>query len=216
MRHPRVAVAWTLLAAAMVAGCHRSTPPDNTFLYAAAYDSRGDQSPRFNFVGGPDAGASIQMPEGAASALSIQLISQSHGVLQGTITSADPGILQVIPLSDGTGYGFLASTAGATNVVITINGQTVQTIPATVQPPPASSIPPGLDAGALAALQLMDLNPPNAAGTTADDASASEADADEPQATDSSPVEGTDASVSPGADATQDVAPDQDASVDAD
>jgi hypothetical protein len=37
-----------------------------------------------------------------------------------------------------------------------IDGQTVQTIPVTVGAPPASSIPPSIDAGALVALQNMD------------------------------------------------------------
>jgi hypothetical protein len=156
MRASTHVVATLALTSIAVAGCHHA-PPDNAFAFVSAEDQRGDVSATFDFGRAPDrdAAPTIQIPEGAAVALDVALIAVSGGTLQGTLQSANPNVLQVIP-DDGNGYGFLGAGAGATTLAIVINGQTVQTIPVTVSAPPASSIPPSIDAGALFALQNMD------------------------------------------------------------
>jgi hypothetical protein len=149
-------VAALALTSIAVAGCHHAAP-DNAFALASAEDQRGDVSATFDFVADPhrDAGPTIRIPEGAAVALDVELIAVSGSPLQGTLQSANPNVLTVIP-DDGNGYGFLGAGAGTTSLAIVIDGQTVQTIPVTVGAPPASSIPPSIDAGSLVALQNMD------------------------------------------------------------
>lgn len=198
MRVSPVAIAWLARMSfiAALAGCgHRSTP-DESFSHVSVYYRRGDQSPKIDFVGSRDAGPSIQMPEGTASALSLQFISQSQGILRGTLQSVDPGVLQVIPLSDGTGYGFLGAATGTTNVVVSVGGQTVQMVPASVSAPPASSLPPPIDAGALVALQNIDQNQPGASSSSPLDAGATDAGSGDAAPIDSS-ASAADASAAP-------------------
>jgi hypothetical protein len=99
-------------------------------------------------------------------------------------------VLQVLPLSNGAGYGFLGVAAGTASIVVTVKGQTVQTIPATVLPPPASSLPADIDAGALLAFQSSDeaaQNPqppmPEASGPDVDAIDAESVDAGPTDAT---------------------------------
>ena len=91
----------------------------------------------------------IFVPEGSAASAHIELISYSDNVLGGgNIQSTDPSILQVVAsATDPSGYVFLGVSAGATSVQVTVNGQPVQTVNATVPWPPASSLPPTIDAG---------------------------------------------------------------------
>jgi len=49
-----------------------------------------------------------------------------------------------------------------------VNGQQVQTVYATVLPPPASSLPPTIDAG-IQPIVTVDAGPPDADATSADD-----------------------------------------------
>jgi hypothetical protein len=81
--------------------------------------------------------------------------------------SSDPSVIVIV------GGG-----AGTTSVAVLVNGATVQTILATVGPPPASSLPPSIDAGALVALQNAQPPAPSSQNDAAVEASASDAGTD--------------------------------------
>jgi hypothetical protein len=115
----------------------------NSFRSARVTNQTGDPVAVINLA------SMISVPEGSAASAHIELISYSDNVLGGgDIQSTDPSILQVVAsATDPSGYVFLGVRAGATRVQVTVNGQPVQTVNATVPGPPASSLPPTIDAG---------------------------------------------------------------------
>ncbi|MGO9837620.1 MAG: hypothetical protein ACLP1X_25810 [Polyangiaceae bacterium] len=172
MRIPLIVVATAL---ALASGCQKAK--DNSFWYVAAAGPYGDPSATVEF-GGPYGPATpeIRIREGSAVARDIVFFSHSSGHLPGTLQSQNSSVLQVIPLSSpDAGYGFIGVAAGATSVVATLDGQTVETVAAIVEAPPPSSIPPSIDAGALVALQNLDEEDANAQDGGALDASVPDA-----------------------------------------
>jgi len=125
------------VVSALAAGCH-----DNSYMSASVTNQKGDPAAVIDFK------AAISIPEGSAATADIALISHSNKVLSGDIQSGDPTVLRILRLTtDPSGYAFLGSTSGKTSVLVTINGQQVQSVSATVVAPPTSSLPPTVDAG---------------------------------------------------------------------
>ena len=110
---------------------------------ASVTDQVGDPNAILDFANG------ISIPEGSAASADIALMSQRNDTLAGgNIESADPTVLDVVPVATNpSGYAFLGVNAGTTGVQVSVTGQLVQTVSATVTPPPASSLPPTLEAG---------------------------------------------------------------------
>ena len=130
-----LAVAFTF---ALATGCS-----NNGYRSASVTNQTGDPAAVLDFA------SSISIPEGSAASAHIALMSQSNNVLGGgNIQSANPRVLEVVASSaDSSGYVFLGVSTGETSVQVTVNGQPVQTVYATVLQPPASSLPPTIDAG---------------------------------------------------------------------
>jgi hypothetical protein len=137
---------------------------NNGYGSASVSAQTGDPSAVLDFAG------AISIPEGSAASAHIDLMSQSNKVLTGgNIQSPNPSVLQIVGSStDPSGYVFMGVSAGTATVQVTVNGQEVQTVVATVLPPPASSLPPTIDAG-IEPVVSVDAGPPDAGATSADD-----------------------------------------------
>jgi hypothetical protein len=146
-------VSLALTLAALAAGCS-----NNGYDYARVSSPGGDPASVVDFSSGI-----ISVPEGSVASAHVDLISHSNNVLTGSnIQSANPSVLQIaIAANDSSGYVFLGMSPGSAEVQLTVNGQVVQTITATVSAPPASSVPPTVDAG------VTSVNPPDAGGPDA-------------------------------------------------
>jgi hypothetical protein len=120
---------------AFLGGCK-----DGSYGSADLSAQQGDMSASLNL------NSAVQMNEGSASSIEVNLKAKDGDVFSGTVQSSDPTILQIATTpADTNRYVFLGVKAGATQVTIQGKGKTVASIPATVLAPPAFTLP---DAGA--------------------------------------------------------------------
>jgi len=150
------ALAFALLTAT---GCS-----NNGYRSASVSGQTGDPAAVLDFSSG------ISIPEGSAASAHIDLMSQSNKVLAGgNIQSPSSSILQIVGSStDPSGYVLMGVSAGTVSVQVTVNGEQVQTVFATVLAPPASSLPPTIDAG-IQPFASVDAGAPDGDAASADD-----------------------------------------------